>query len=76
MSRAHGLRTSSLSWNRDADRELEYLMEDDAPALLEVRVAGTHRLVPQVQYGKPNEDGNPPLPRDELREQMIVGVVE
>lgn len=75
VARAHGLRASSLELRLDVDRELDYLFMSNDPALLEVRIAGTHRLIPQVQYGKPNEDGNPPLPRAELAEQMIVGVV-
>ena len=76
VARAHGLNACLLERNADIGAGLAALLAGDSPALLEVRVAGTHRLIPQVQMGRPNEDGGPPLPRDELREQMIVGVIE
>lgn len=76
VAEAFGLRWVGLEYNRHADGALAELLEDDAPALLEVWVSGDHRLIPQVQYGKPNEDGNPPLSREELRKEMIVGLID
>jgi acetolactate synthase-1/2/3 large subunit len=76
VAQANGLRTSRLMWTRDIDAELAELLAGDDPAFLEVVVDGAHRLVPQVPYGRPNEDGDPRLPRDELREQMTVELVE
>jgi acetolactate synthase-1/2/3 large subunit len=73
---ANGLYTSRVGRAADVRQRLEYLLDTDMPSLLEVAISGSHRLSPQVQYGKPNEDGNPPLSREELRENMIVGVVE
>lgn len=55
---------------------LTRLFQHDDPALLDVRISPDARLIPQVAFGKPNEDGNPPLPREELAEQMIVGAIE
>ena len=76
VAEAHGLRWIGLDFNRHAAGALAELLEKDDPALLEVAVDGAHRLIPLVQHGKPNEDGNPPLSRAELREQMIVGTVD
>lgn len=65
----------TLTLNEEVRGALGMLFFDEHPRMLEVVVDSGHRLIPQVQYGKPNEDGNPPLPRDELAEQMIVGTV-
>lgn len=75
VAHSFGVPAARLECFVDAEALLEELLQGDGPALLEVKIDGGCRLIPQVQYGKPNEDGNPPLPRDELREQMIVGVV-
>jgi acetolactate synthase-1/2/3 large subunit len=76
VAAAHCIRATWVKDSCDVDSLLEWLLVGDDPALLEVRIDGAQRLIPQVQMGRPNEDGNPPLPREELAEQMIVGVVE
>jgi len=78
VARAFGLRDAVAIYNQDVGPALEWLFltTEDQPALLNVSISGHHRLVPQVPYGRPNEDGNPLLPRDEFREQMIVEVVD
>lgn len=73
---AHGLRAEKIDEARSAESALTWLLADDRPAFLDVKISGGHRLIPQVQMGKPNEDGNPPLSRDELARQMFVGVVK
>ena len=76
VAAAHGVVSKRLSLAKDVPEALKWtLADDDRPVLLEVKIAGSHRLIPQVPYGRPNEDGNPPLPRDELAAQMIVGMV-
>lgn len=82
VATGYWIRNRRLSTNATIRNELSWAFRDrnsleyHAPTLLEVVVDGGHRLIPQVAYGRPNEDGGPPLPRDELREQMIVGVVD
>jgi len=76
VARACGLYTEKVRLTRRLGEALGRLLAPARPALLEVFINARHRLIPQVQYGKPNEDGNPPLPRDELRENMIVGLVD
>jgi acetolactate synthase-1/2/3 large subunit len=33
------------------------------------------KVSPQARYGKPNEDQDPPLPRDELQHEMLIPLV-
>lgn len=53
---------------------LEWLLSKtgNAPALLHVQIDPEAQLEPQVRFGRPNEDGAPLLPREELRAQMSV----
>lgn len=74
VAAAFGVIAERHEWNVTVHEALERLLAGNGPALLEVKISGTHRLIPQVRYGKPNEDGDPALPRAELAEQMIVGV--
>ena len=76
VARAHGIESKQLSFADRAADALAWAFAGSEPMFLEIKVDGAHRLVPQVAYGKPNEDGGPALPREELVEQMIVGVVE
>lgn len=75
VARACGLLASRIHERSLLDAALDSLFASPGPDLLEIIVDGNQRLIPQVQYGRPNEDGNPPLPREELAGQMIVGVV-
>lgn len=76
LAKANEIRAVPLDRREDLAELLEWLLVGDDPALLDVRISPDARLIPQVQYGRPNEDGNPPLPREELAENMIVGTVE
>lgn len=65
-----------IDLSAEVPRALEAFFRAPGPGLLDVVIGSDERLNAQVQYGKPNEDGNPPLPREELAEQMIVGVLD
>lgn len=76
IARACGLGASRVLSSKLLSVALQAMFDNPGPEFLEVVVDGDQRLSPQVQYGKPNEDGNPPLPREELRDNMIVGMIE
>ena len=76
VGKAYGLDVRMTDRAEYVCSDLAWAFKDDAPALLEIIIPGDARLIPQVQYGKSNEDGNPPLPRDELAKQMIVGMID
>lgn len=76
LARTLGLGAWRVNKNADVAAALAKAFKWEGPALIEFVVDGGHRLVPQVPYGMPNEDGSPRLSREELREQMIVGTVE
>jgi acetolactate synthase-1/2/3 large subunit len=48
------------------------MLADDKPYLLNIELDPDHRVVPQVKYGRPNEDSGPLLDREEFLANMIV----
>lgn len=51
---------------------LAQMWRAEAPVLVRVRIDPSWRVVPQVRFGRPNEDMEPLLPRQSFRELMIV----
>ncbi len=52
--------------------DITSLFETEGPCLCEVEIPREAKIMAQARYGFPLEDQEPYLPRDELREQMIV----
>ena len=44
----------------------------DGPLFCVVKISGGHRVMPQVKFGRPNEDTEPLLDRAEFERNMIV----
>lgn len=72
IARAYGLRSETLALNIEIGAKLEEMLRNDEPCLLNIEIAPDHRVVPQVKYGRPNEDADPPLDRQEFLANMIV----
>ncbi len=72
VARAYGLRAESLTLNADIGTKLDDILRDNDPCLLNIEIDPEHRVVPQVKYGRPNEDADPLLDRKEFLANMIV----
>jgi acetolactate synthase-1/2/3 large subunit len=72
IARAFGIRSETLTLNADIGAALRDMLADDKPCLLNIELDPDHRVVPQVKYGRPNEDADPLLDRDEFLANMIV----
>jgi acetolactate synthase-1/2/3 large subunit len=72
VARAYDIPAEALSWTGEVEDKLAWLLASDGPALLDVDIDSRHRVVPQVQYGRPNEDAAPLLDRREFLANMIV----
>lgn len=46
------------------------LLAEDGMGFLSLSIHTDYQIVPQVKFGKPLEDGEPPIPREELAEIM------
>ncbi|HVX60246.1 MAG TPA: thiamine pyrophosphate-binding protein [Pirellulales bacterium] len=72
IARAYGLPTLSLKANSDLASGVAEAMRTEGPMFCQVEIRAEHRVVPQVKFGRPNEDPEPLLPRREFLENMIV----
>ncbi len=72
VARAYGFRTDTLALNADIASKLAQTLDSEDPAFLNIEIDPEHRVIPQVKFGRPNEDADPPLDRKEFLENMIV----
>lgn len=72
IARAYGFRTGTIRENRDIAPELATALHDEGPFFCNVEVRSDRRVLPQVKFGRPNEDPEPLLDRDRFLQDMIV----
>jgi acetolactate synthase-1/2/3 large subunit len=76
IAEAYGLRTMCARRNDELADAIAATMLVPGPAFCQVDVRPEHRVIPQVKFGRPNEDPAPLLPRHEFLENMIVKPLE
>ncbi|HET6884332.1 MAG TPA: thiamine pyrophosphate-binding protein [Pirellulales bacterium] len=76
IAEAYGFRTVSLSRNADLAQGVAAVMRCEGPVFCHVDVPPQHRVIPQVKFGRPNEDPEPLLPRREFFQNMLVKPLE
>jgi len=72
LAEATGFSYLSLEDPEHFTTVLAQMWRVEVPVLLRVRIDPSWRVVPQVRFGRPNEDMEPLLPRESFRELMIV----
>lgn len=72
IARAHGIRAETLNLNQDMPGMLARLLSGDDPAFLNIDIDPASRVAPQVKFGRPNEDADPLLEREEFLSNMLV----
>jgi acetolactate synthase-1/2/3 large subunit len=72
VARAYGFPTATLNLNEDISRKLTQTLESAGPAFLNIEIDPTHCVIPQVKFGRPNEDADPLLDRAEFLNNMII----
>lgn len=72
VAHAYGFPTKILTMNKDVTDVLARILNEDGPAFLNIEIDQARQLIPQVKYGRPNEDAEPLLNRAEFLENMII----
>jgi len=72
VARAYGFRADNLALNADIGQKLTTTLNFEGPAFLNIEINPEQRVIPQVKFGRPNEDADPLLDRNEFFENMIV----
>jgi acetolactate synthase-1/2/3 large subunit len=76
VAKAYGFPTLSLKANAELAEGIAAAMRDPGPLFCEVEIRPDHRVIPQVKFGRPNEDSEPLLPRREFLENMLIAPLE
>lgn len=58
--------------NKHVNERILETLRISGPVLCDVRISKHHRVVPQSKFGRPIEDSDPMLPRNEFLENMII----
>lgn len=72
IAEAFGFGYVAIERQDQVETGLRSVMSGSGPVLCEVRVPESARVVPQVKFGRPNEDMEPLLPRDLFGSSMII----
>jgi len=73
VARAFGFSTVvQARTHTDIDAAMAEMLAASGPAFCEVFVDAAHKVLPQVKFGRPLEDSDPLLPRDEFNRCMLV----
>ena len=72
VAKAYGFPVETLELNTDIMDKLKEAIEGQGPFFLNIEIDSKHRVLPQVKFGRPNEDADPLLDRTEFLGNMIV----
>jgi acetolactate synthase I/II/III large subunit len=76
VAAAYGFETINIDKNADVPSKLEQAFATNAPLFCNVEIRADHRVIPQCKFGRPIEDSEPLLERQEFFDNMIIKPVE
>lgn len=76
VAEAYGFTKTSINSNNDVPGQIRAVLDIPGPVFCNVEILADHRVVPQVGFGRPLEDSEPLLPRDEFLANMIIPPME
>ena len=71
-----GFHSIAIERNSQIQRRVREALGRSGPVFCNVEVDPGHRVVPQVKFGRPNEDAEPLLPREEFLANMLIDPLE
>ncbi len=72
VATSYGLKTVDISKAKDMHKGIQEALGARGPVLCNVEINPKHRVIPQVIFGRPIEDSEPFLDRQEFLQNMIV----
>jgi len=72
VAEAYGIPTVTINKNAQITSTLATVYATKGPVFCNVEISADRRVIPQVKFGRPIEDGEPLLPRAEFFANMIV----
>lgn len=72
VAEAYGYPVFSVDRNEDLPKVLSQAVAAEGYSFTNIEISADARVIPQVQFGRPNEDSSPMLDRKEFLENMLV----
>ncbi|MEQ9560276.1 MAG: thiamine pyrophosphate-binding protein [Rhodospirillales bacterium] len=69
---ACGFAYNRIDENREIADRIHAALNTEGPTFCDVHISSRHRVLPQCKFGRPIEDSEPLLPREEFLANMIV----
>ena len=76
LAAAFGLPGFQINGADEAEEVLAAMFALEGPAFCQVSIAEGARVAPQVTFGRPNEDSEPLLPREQFLAEMMIPPLE
>ena len=76
IANAYGIFSCKINNHEELPHKIKETLEHDGPILCNVQILSEQAMIPKLTYGKPIEDSEPLLSRQELRENMIIDPLE
>lgn len=72
VATAYGYETVTITKNQSVCEGIRKALDINGPVFCNIDIGSEHRVVPQVKFGRPNEDLEPLLDRQEFAKDMII----
>jgi len=72
VAEAYGYPVFSVTKNENLHKTLTRALAQPGYSFTDIKIASSARVIPQVQFGRPNEDSSPLLDREEFLANMLV----
>jgi acetolactate synthase-1/2/3 large subunit len=72
IASAFNIHSVNIAKNSEIARAIKKVLDHNGPSLCNIDIDADIRVTPQVKFGRPNEDSEPLLDRDEFLKNMIV----
>jgi len=76
VAMAYGFRTITITKNNEVGEKIRTVLETAGPVFCNVEIKPEQHVIPQVRFGRPNEDPEPLLPRKEFLQNMLVPLLD
>jgi acetolactate synthase-1/2/3 large subunit len=76
VAKAYGFPTVTIKRNAEVDQKVREVFAMKGPVFCDVDIPASHRVIPQVVFGRPIEDAGPLLERPEFMDNMVIRPTE
>lgn len=76
VASAFGIKSQSVPSSKGLSAKIKNALKGKQPILLDIKISSSAKALPKLSVNKPIEDQEPMLPREELKENMIVKMLQ